>query len=99
MRKLLVTIALLAAGITAGAANAMPVGSVAAPAVSNIITVDYACGRGYHLSPRGFCRPNRWAPPPRRYYGWDRSYGWDRPHRDWREYRRYDRWDRDRDWR
>lgn len=95
MRKLLVTIALLAAGITAGAANAAPVGSMTAPAASNIITVDFACGRGYHLSPRGFCRPN----PPRRYYGWDRSYGWDRPHRGWREYRRYERWDRDRDWR
>lgn len=99
MRKLLVTIALLAAGITAGAANAAPVGSMTAPAASNIITVDFACGRGYHLSPRGFCRPNRWAPPPRRYYGWDRSYGWDRPHRGWREYRRYERSDRDRDWR
>jgi hypothetical protein len=99
MRKLLVTIALLAAGITAGAANAAPVGSMTALAASNIITVDFACGRGYHLSPRGFCRPNRWAPPPRRYYGWDRSYGWDRPHRGWREYRRYERWDRDRDWR
>ncbi|MDR6665756.1 GCG_CRPN prefix-to-repeats domain-containing protein [Rhizobium sp. 1399] len=99
MRKLLVTVALLAAGITAGAANAAPVGNVTALAASNVITVDYACGRGYHLSPRGFCRPNRWAPPPRRYYGWDRSYGWDRPHRGWREYRRYDRWDHDRDWR
>ncbi|MBB3312449.1 hypothetical protein FHT78_004231 [Rhizobium sp. BK196] len=107
MRKLLVTVALLAAGVTAGAANAAPVGRVTAPAVANVMTVDYACGRGYHLSPRGFCRPNRWAPPPPRFYGWDRPhrgweyrrYGrWDRD-RDWREYRRYDRWDRDGDWR
>ncbi|MFC5757624.1 GCG_CRPN prefix-to-repeats domain-containing protein [Rhizobium sp. GCM10022189] len=95
MRKLLVTAALLAAGITAGAANAAPVGNIAVPAASNVVTVDFACGRGYHLSPRGFCRPNRWAPPPPRYYGWHRGYGWDRPHYGWREYRRHDRWNRD----
>ncbi|TCR97820.1 hypothetical protein [Rhizobium sp. BK418] len=95
MRKLLITVALLAAGTTSGVANAAPVGGVAVANTSNVLTVDYACGRGYHLSPRGFCRPNRWGPPPR-YYGWDRGYGWGRPYRgEWREYRRYDRWDRD----
>ncbi|MBB3660119.1 hypothetical protein FHX15_005388 [Rhizobium sp. BK650] len=94
MRKLLITIALLVAGLASGAATAAPVASVAVPNKPNVLTVDYACGRGYHLSPRGFCRPNRWAPPPS-YYGWDRGYGWGRPYREWREYRRDDRWDRD----
>jgi hypothetical protein len=90
MRKFIVTAALLLAGITGGTANAMPIGVVPTPVVSNVVTVDFACGRGYHLSPRGFCRPNRWAPPPRpRYYShrWDRRDHWDRrgpPRREWR---------------
>ncbi|MBB3594056.1 hypothetical protein FHX08_004459 [Rhizobium sp. BK529] len=98
MRKILITTALLMAGMAAEAANATPVGRLTAPAASSVMTVDYACGRGYHLSPRGFCRPNRWAPPPPRYYA-PRYYGWERPYRDWGEYRYRERWDRDRDWR
>jgi len=100
MRKFILAATLMIAGLVGGgSANAMPIGNVAPPAAaSNVVTVDYACGRGYHLSPSGYCRPNRWAPPPRpRYYShrWDRRDHWDRrgpPRRDWRDRREYRRW-------
>lgn len=82
MRKLILAATLMIAGLVGvGSANAMPIGVSPAPSASNVVTVDYACGRGYHLSPRGYCRPNRWAPPPRpRYYShrWDRRDHWER---------------------
>lgn len=98
MRKLLLVVGILFAALTGGAANAAPFGMVTAPAASPVVNVDYACGRGFHLSPRGYCRPNRWAPPPRpRYYShhWHRRDHWDRrgpPRRDWRDRREYRRW-------
>jgi hypothetical protein len=92
MRKLILAVTLLLSGFAGGAANAMPVGDVASTPSSNVVAIDYSCGRGYHLSPRGFCRPNEWAPPPRPRYYSDR---WDRrgpPHRYWREHRYYRQW-------
>jgi hypothetical protein len=97
MRKLILAATLMIAGLAGGAANAMPIGSSTVLVPSNVVTVDYACGRGYHLSPRGYCRPNRWAPPPRpRYYShrWDRRDHWHRrgPPRHWGYHRNYRRW-------
>ncbi|WP_117191386.1 GCG_CRPN prefix-to-repeats domain-containing protein [Rhizobium terrae] len=97
MRKLIIAVTLIASSFT-GAANALPLRNINPPTSSPVVTVDWACGRGYHLSPRGYCRPNRWAPPPRRHYGWDRPHRrWhdDRP-RYWRDYDRRERWERNR---
>ncbi|MCK8779113.1 hypothetical protein M0654_03850 [Rhizobium sp. NTR19] len=111
MRGLILAAGLLIAGLTGGTANAMPAGGVSAPSSSLIQTVDWACGRGFHLSPRGYCRPNRWAPPPppRHVYRHHRRDHWDHrgPPRHWRERDRFDgrdwrdhrEWRRDRDWR
>lgn len=90
MKKLI-----FAAGILASALTGMGMGSVAqaapisverpvgvAPeraASGDVVRVDYACGRGWHLSRHGICRPNRPPPPPPRWHRppprWD-----DRPH-------------------
>ncbi len=62
MRNVVLGAALLISGLMGASANAMPLAQPLAPDTTDIQTVDYACGRGYHLSPRGFCRPNG---PPR----------------------------------
>ncbi|WP_409566591.1 GCG_CRPN prefix-to-repeats domain-containing protein [Rhizobium leguminosarum] len=31
--------------------------------------VDYSCGRGFHLTPWGVCRPNGWRRSPPPYWG------------------------------
>jgi hypothetical protein len=53
--------------------------SVQGPASGDVVKIDYACGRGWHLSRHGVCRPNRPPPPPPRWHRppprWD-----DRPH-------------------
>ncbi|WP_423340091.1 GCG_CRPN prefix-to-repeats domain-containing protein [Rhizobium sp. HT1-10] len=72
MRYSLIAAAVIWGGLAASAAQAMP---MAAPAVAaekaTVLQVDYACGRGWHVTPGGDCRPNGWrrGPPPRR--GWD----------------------------
>ena len=81
MRNIVLGAALLISGLTAASANAMPFGQPSGPAIPSIQTVDYACGRGYHLSPRGFCRPNG---PPRYERRWDRRDSWE-DRREWRE--------------
>ena len=88
MRMIAAAIAMCGFGVTA--AEAMPVAPLNGVAAKNTVLVDYACGRGYHLTRWGNCRPNWDRPPPPR-YGWraDRRYGWDRPPpwvrgRDWR---------------
>ncbi|KAB1113798.1 hypothetical protein F4V89_10770 [Neorhizobium galegae] len=75
-------------GLFAGPANQMPVNGIAAPAKPNIQLVDRACGRGFELTRRGFCRPSRWAPPPPpRYFhqtmGNHSDHGCTRPSRRW----------------
>ncbi|WP_376776093.1 GCG_CRPN prefix-to-repeats domain-containing protein [Rhizobium populisoli] len=99
MRKIMLAATLMISGILGGgSANALPFGNVDTPRASNVVTVDYACGRGYHITPRGNCRPNRWEPPPRpRYYSdrAERRDRWERhgpPRRDWRERRIYRQW-------
>lgn len=82
MRRLILSAACIVTGLFATGVNAMPAGKHSAPDTSLIQKVDYACGRGYHLSPRGFCRPNR--PPPGYYGGWDRRDRWEE-RREWRE--------------
>jgi len=69
----------------ATAASAMPMTTVTG-AANNVVQVADGCGRGYHLTPWGACRPNGWrGPPPRDYGGWDRPrgrfYGRDHDHR------------------
>ena len=82
MRKLMLSATLIFAGLFAHGANAMPFGSPAAPDNPLVQKADYACGRGFHLSPRGYCRPNG---PPRGYYGgWDGRDRWEQ-RREWRE--------------
>jgi hypothetical protein len=82
MRYSLVAAAVLWGGLAVSAAQAMP---MAAPSVTAekaaIIQVDYACGRGWHETPNGDCRPNDWRrgpprrdwdlPPPRHHHRWD----------------------------
>ena len=108
MRLSVIAIAAVLGGLAVSSAEAMPVpAAVAIPAVAGtvaeapVVKVDYACGRGWHLTRWGECRPNRWGPP--RGYGW----GYDRPPppRGWYGHRPHrDRWERDgwrerrRDW-
>jgi len=67
---------LLAAVFVLGAAGtsvaqAMPAAPAGLRQASPVIEADWACGRGFHMTPRGVCRPN-WAQPR-----WD----WRRPPR------------------
>ena len=106
MRSSVFAIAALLGGLAVSSAEAMPIPAVGTTAAVPVVKVDYACGRGWHATRWGECRPNRWGPPPR--YGWGGGYhrppppwGW-HGHRDgWRGdggWRR-DRWrDRHRDW-
>ncbi|MGK6316315.1 GCG_CRPN prefix-to-repeats domain-containing protein [Neorhizobium sp. DT-125] len=97
MRKFIIATALFAGSLFGTGANAMPVGSINTPAASPIVSVDWACGRGWHLNRWGECRPNRWRPPPRRHYGWDRPRGWHYDHP--RHHHRRDHAWRERRWR
>jgi hypothetical protein len=88
-----VALAAVVAGVSAGAATAMPLAPPAAPA-SDIVAVRNACGLGWHRGPYGVCRPNG-APyvygpyayygplppaprPPRRCWWVDRGYATER---------------------
>ncbi|MGF9563016.1 hypothetical protein [Neorhizobium sp. JUb45] len=92
MRGLILSAGIVLGTLLGGGANAMPIGQPAAPAAAAVQNVDYACGRGFHLSPRGFCRPNR--PPPRYERRWDRHEHWRdrRDRREWRERRERREW-------
>jgi hypothetical protein len=93
----MIATALIFGGLVfASSAEAMPKVTVDGPRATAVVTVDYACGRGRHVTRWG-CRPNGWG-PARRVYG--RGYydgprrGWygHRPWRgDWHDHRRYDR--------
>lgn len=89
MRKTMIAIAIAMSGFGISAAEAMPIAAAPAGVTNNVQQVDYACGRGYHITRWGECRPNwRRPPPPRYYHGWGhrpppRYYGW----RDDRGYR------------
>lgn len=91
MRGIILSVGVIIGTLVSGGANAMPVGQPSAPATSAVQNVDYACGRGYHLSPRGHCRPNG---PPRYERRWDRRDHWDRREhrREWRERRDRREW-------
>ncbi|MEZ2127165.1 MULTISPECIES: GCG_CRPN prefix-to-repeats domain-containing protein [unclassified Sinorhizobium] len=84
MRMMIIAAALIG-GFVATNANAMPIAPVNVQ--SQVIKVDYECGRGWHLTRWGECRPNRWdrRPPPR--YSWHRPppprWAWDGPR--WRD--------------
>ncbi len=54
MRKMILTAGVILGALLGTGANAMPVGQPSAPSASHIQNVDYACGRGFHLTPRGF---------------------------------------------
>ncbi len=51
MRNIVLGAALLISGLMGASANAMPMTQPLARDKPDIQTVDYACGRGYHLSP------------------------------------------------
>ncbi|WP_283195688.1 hypothetical protein [Rhizobium sp. AN80A] len=102
MRKTIIAIAVALVGLGTTVAEAMPTGAVPSGATNNVVKVDYACGRGFHVTPWGECRPNWRRPPPPRYerryqrdYGWghrpQQRYGW----RDDRGYRPPPPWARD----
>ncbi|MGV1845769.1 GCG_CRPN prefix-to-repeats domain-containing protein [Rhizobium sp. K15/93] len=85
MRYSLIASAVVWTGLAVSAAQAMPVG----PSTFNtdnapIVQVDYACGRGWHESWNGECRPNEWrrGPPP----FWDRDRWAPHHHHHWDEY-------------
>ncbi len=83
MRITTIALAIAMSGFGVSMAEAMPMPAVdSGTAAGNVVKVDYACGRGYHLSRWGNCRPNWRQPPPPRYYGGGYGYGrprWDRP--------------------
>jgi len=81
MKALSIAAALLAGSLSIGTAEAMPSGKINVQ--SNITTVDYACGRGWHMTQWGDCRPNRRRPQVMFYYGGPPRWGWERPRRDW----------------
>jgi hypothetical protein len=85
MKKMIFASVILFGGLVATAASAMPAVSFEKPA-SDVIKVDWACGRGLHETPWGGCRPNRWGLPPERAY-FHRSWGggdWGRERHGWR---------------
>lgn len=95
MRKTVLSVAIVVGGLLASGASAMPMAQPGTPNSSKIENVDYACGRGYHLSPRGFCRPNG---PPREYRDrWDRRDRWE-ARRQWRERQARREWRERRAW-
>jgi len=100
MKTLFIAAALLAGSLSIGTAEAMPSGTIKVD--SNVIRVDYACGRGWHVTRWGECRRN-WRRPSGVvfYYGGPPRRGWDRPRRDWDGpgWRHERRWDHHRRWR
>ncbi|WP_168598795.1 hypothetical protein [Rhizobium sp. SG570] len=101
MRSSVFAIAALLGGLAVSSAEAMPVPAIGTTAAVPVVKVDYACGRGWHVTRWGECRPNRWGPPPPR-YGWGHRppppWGW-YGHRDYRDGWHGDgRWRRHRDW-
>ncbi|MEF0943907.1 GCG_CRPN prefix-to-repeats domain-containing protein [Rhizobium sp. BR 362] len=102
MRLSVIAVAAALGGLIASSADAMPIAAVGTVAKAPVVNVDYACGRGWHLTPRGVCRPNRYGPP--RGYGWG-YYRPPPPRWGWYGHRPYyrDGWDggwrgRPRDW-
>lgn len=95
MKLSVIVTALALGGLAASAAQAMPAPAVDRGAPSSVVNIDYACGRGWHVTPWGHCRPNeRYAPPPPRYWG-HRPPEWARDEYRPREYRPYyDGWRR-----
>ncbi|WP_146260130.1 GCG_CRPN prefix-to-repeats domain-containing protein [Rhizobium tubonense] len=87
MKKIVFASAILFGGLIATAAGAMPATSIAQPAATSapgVVQVDYACGRGFHVTPWGHCRPNGWG-PQRAHWDDRRSRGdWDGPRHGWR---------------
>ncbi len=88
MRLHLMAAALVFGGLAVSPAVAMPTGAGLAGVEKEapVVLADYACGRGWHVTPWGECRPNGWrrGPPPR-YWGHrppppPYGYGW-RDHR------------------
>jgi hypothetical protein len=67
MRKTMIAMAIALSGFGVSVAEAMPIGAVQSGATNNVVQVDYACGRGFHVTPWGDCRPNWRRPPPPRY--------------------------------
>ncbi|WP_083199333.1 GCG_CRPN prefix-to-repeats domain-containing protein [Rhizobium sp. AC44/96] len=106
MRISTIAIAIALSGAAVSIADAMPMAPIEPGAAKAPVLVDYACGRGYHITQWGNCRPN-WRPPPPPRYGWryERTYGWgdrppprygwgyDRPRRPPPGWDRYDRYD------
>src|SRR5262245_35236467 len=65
MKISVIATALVLGGAAVSTAQAMPSPApVDTAKASQIVHVDYACGRGWHLTPWGHCRPNRYGPPP-----------------------------------
>ncbi|MGO7998337.1 GCG_CRPN prefix-to-repeats domain-containing protein, partial [Rhizobium ruizarguesonis] len=56
MKELSIAAALLAGSLSIGTAEAMPMGTINVQ--RNVTKVDYACGRGWHLTRWGECRRN-----------------------------------------
>jgi hypothetical protein len=96
MKRIVFATAMLFGAVLSTAASAMPAISVDMPA-SGIVQVDWACGRGFHQTPWGQCRPNRWGPPPVRAYWGHRPGYWNGPRHGWRDDHREWRRDRYRD--
>ncbi|KAA0683274.1 hypothetical protein DTW90_36595 [Neorhizobium sp. P12A] len=82
MKVSLIAGALLLAGMAAPSVDAMPLFGKMTPSLSEqlpaAVQVDYACGRGWHLTRWGSCRPNEWRGPPPGYWGHrpPPPYGW-----------------------
>ncbi|WP_413785986.1 GCG_CRPN prefix-to-repeats domain-containing protein [Agrobacterium sp. rho-13.3] len=95
MRKIILSAGIILSSVFANVANAMPLAQPSIPSASSVQKVDYTCGRGFHLSPRGYCRPNG---PPREYRDrWDRRDRW-AERREWRDRRDHREWRERRDW-
>ncbi len=95
MRNLIIGAGMIISGLVAPTANALPISAIPHAKALVVQQADYACGRGFHLSPRGYCRPNG---PPRAYYdGWDRRDRWE-ARREWRERQERRAWRERRDW-
>ncbi|WP_245515328.1 GCG_CRPN prefix-to-repeats domain-containing protein [Rhizobium deserti] len=80
MKSILVAATLIAGNLFAGAAPAMPIDPI--KPTTKVVTVDYECGRGWHLNRWGECRRNRPPPPPPRWRR-DRDRDWGPPRGHW----------------
>jgi hypothetical protein len=68
----------LAIGLGAASAQAMPVSSLGDSIAPAVQTVGWRCGPGWHINPWGRCVPSRRFYGGPRFYG---GYGWG--HRGW----------------